>query len=231
MEKKDKTAELSNYISKLLRENFGKGPQFVHVSIGFTFITIYIRNFITPQERVLLNQKSEDRVIEIRDLMMINLIPEIKANIYRITGMEVNEFYYDWSIHNKSAMFTCICSEDSKSEVPIDSDFNGKGKMEKEIIDISRFAQRDPDELESYQLNDRTIIFIRNGILVTIEKELIRDGLQENLRIAKRRLEKRLLHNNTHFEEYLGMRVIDIFVDWDFELDKSVMLFITNPTR
>ena len=25
------------------------------------------------------------------------------------------------------------------------------------------------------------------------------------------------------------MRIIDIFVDWDFELDKSLIVLITNP--
>jgi hypothetical protein len=30
-------------------------------------------------------------------------------------------------------------------------------------------------------------------------------------------------------ESYLKMRIIDIFVDWDLELDKSLIVLITNP--
>ncbi|WP_186576349.1 Na-translocating system protein MpsC family protein [Aquibacillus kalidii] len=231
MEESSNSAELSKYISKFLRENFGKGPESVHVSIKYTFITIYIRNFISPPEKVMMNQNKEQRVEEIRDLVITTLIPEIKANIFRITGMQVREFYYDWAMHNKSAMFTCVCTDDTKEESSLQSDFPGKKEMDKEIVHLSRIAQKKPEELESYQLNPRTYIFLRNGILVNIEKELIRDGLQENLKIAKRRLEKRLLHNNTHFEEILGMKVVEIFADWDFDIDKSVILFITNPTK
>ncbi|MBM7572392.1 uncharacterized protein YbcI [Aquibacillus albus] len=225
------SAEISNYVGKLLRDNFGKGPEGVYVSIGFTFITIYIRNFITPIERVLLEQKNLAYVEETRDLVMTTIIPEIKANIYRITGMEVMEFYYDWAMHNKSATFVCICSDQTQSNQALQSTFHGKEKMVDEIIHISSMAQKAPEEISAYMLNNRTYVFIRNGILVNIEKELIRDGFKENLKLAKRRLEKRYLHNNGHWEEYLNSKIIDIFVDWDFEIDKSIMLFITNPTK
>ncbi|WP_138417939.1 DUF2294 domain-containing protein [Aquibacillus sediminis] len=225
------TAELSTYISKFLRDNFGKGPEFVHCSIYSTFITIYIRNFITPPESILVSQNKTERMIETRDLVINSLAPEIKANIYHITGMKVNEFYYDWGVHNKSAMFTCVCTDENDHDKKINGSYPHQVEMEKEIARLSTVAQKEPEELISYQLNNRTLLFIRNGILVRIEKELIRDGLEEQLKLAKRRLEKGLLHNNTHFEEILGTKVIDIFVDWDFALDKSVMLFIINPTK
>ncbi len=48
--------EISGYTGKVFREIFGKGPQSVQTSIGFTFITIYLRNFITPAEQVLMGQ-------------------------------------------------------------------------------------------------------------------------------------------------------------------------------
>ncbi|MDL4841802.1 Na-translocating system protein MpsC family protein [Aquibacillus rhizosphaerae] len=108
--------------------------------------------------------------------------------------------------------------------------FNGKKEMDNEITHVSRVAERVPDELNSYMLNSRTFLFIRNGILVNIEKQLIRDGHQEILKLTKRKLEKKLLHNNSHFGEYLSAKVIDIFVDWDFDRAISVILFIVSPT-
>ncbi|MEH7128397.1 Na-translocating system protein MpsC family protein, partial [Neobacillus drentensis] len=82
----------------------------------------------------------------------------------------------------------------------------------------------------SYLLNERTLVVIRNGILVPIEKELIRLGNFEALRLAKRNLEKRLLHNSGNFESILQTKVNDIFVDWDFYRDKSVIVLILSPT-
>jgi uncharacterized protein YbcI len=225
------TAELSSYISKILRDNFGKGPESVHVSYGYTFITIYIRNFESPTEKVLMNQKQEEIVQRTRDLLMQTLIPEIKTYIKIVTGMEVREFYYDWDLHNKSAMFTGICSDSTSLGKTVVENYSGREEIHKEIINLSRESEKRPEEVYSCQLNHRTLLVIRNGILVSIEKQLIRQGMREELKLAKRILEKGLLHNNNHFESILNTKVLDIFVDWDLDLDKSVIVFITNPTN
>jgi uncharacterized protein YbcI len=225
------TVELSSYISKILRDYFGKGPESVHVSLGKTFIIVYIRNFLSPTERVLMNQKQVESVQQTRDLVMQTLIPEIKAYIKIVTGMEIREFYYDWGLHNKSAMFTGICTDPTSIDYPINEEFTGKEELIKEIINLSSESEKKPEEIYACQLNPRSILVIRNGILVRIEKQLIRQGMQEQLKLAKRTLEKGLLHNNNHFEGILDTNVIDIFVDWDFDLDKSVIVLVTNPSR
>ncbi|MCM3691363.1 Na-translocating system protein MpsC family protein [Neobacillus niacini] len=225
------TTELSSYISKILRENFGKGPETVHVSLGKTFIVFYIRNFLSPTEKVLMNQKQDESVQQTRDLVIQILIPEIKAYTKIVTGMEIREFYYDWGLHNKSAMFTGICTDSTCIDYPIKEDFTGKAELINELINLSSESEKKPDEIYACQLNHRSILVIRNGILVRIEKQLIRQGMQEQLKLAKRTLEKGLLHNNNHFEGILNTKVIDIFVDWDFDLDKSVIVLVTNPTK
>jgi uncharacterized protein YbcI len=225
------TTELSSYIGKILRDNFGKGPESVHVSLGKTFIVFNIRNFLSPTEKVLMNQKQDESVQQTRDLVMQTLIPEIKAYIKIVTGMEIREFYYDWGLHNKSAMFTGICTDSTSVDYPIKEEFTGKAELINEMINLSSESEKKPDEIFAYQLNHRSILVIRNGILVRIEKQLIRQGMQEQLKLAKRTLEKGLLHNNNHFEGILNTRVIDIFVDWDFDLDKSVIVLVTNPTK
>jgi uncharacterized protein YbcI len=226
-----KSAELSSYISKILRDHFGKGPESVHVSLGKTFIIVYIRNFLTPTEKVLINQNQDESVQQTRDLVMHTLIPEIKAYIKIITGMEIREFYYDWGLHNKSAMFTGICTDSTSTDDPIQEEFTGKAALINEINDLSSESEKKPEEIYACQINNRSILVIRNGILVRIEKQLIRQGMQEQLKLAKRTLEKGLLHNNNHFETILDTKVIDIFVDWDFDLDKSVIVLVTNPTK
>jgi uncharacterized protein YbcI len=225
------TTELSSYISKILRDNFGKGPESVHISLGGTFITVYIRNFISPTEKVLIKQAQEETVQHTRDLVMQTLIPEIKAYIKIVTGMEIREFYYDWSLHNKSAVFAGICTDKTNIELPVNEEYHGKEELHTEIINLSKESEKAPEEIYSCQINHRTLLVIRNGILVRIEKQLIRQGMRDQLKLAKRILEKGLLHNNNHFEAILDTNVVDIFVDWDFDLDKSVIVLILNPTR
>ncbi|MEH6907246.1 hypothetical protein CN481_01365 [Bacillus sp. AFS006103] len=234
LEKKQVQTELAGYIGRTLRENFGKGPESVFVSYNHSVMTIYLRNFMSPSEMVLLGQHQEIMIQTTRDLLMQILIPEFKAYIKILTGMEVNEFYYDWGLHNKSGLFVCIGSSTTSAESENENDktymFHGKETLHQEINKISLQAEKTPEEVLSYLLNERTLVVIRNGILVPIEKELIRLGNFEALRLAKRNLEKRLLHNSGNFESILQTKVNDIFVDWDFYRDKSVIVLILSPT-
>ena len=233
LENKQVQTELAGYIGRTLRENFGKGPESVFVSYNDSVMTIYLRNFISPSESVLLGQQQEIMIQTTRDLLMQTLIPEFKAYIKILTSMEVNEFYYDWGLHNKSGLFVCIGStlieSDTKSEKTYN--YHGQESLHREIKRISLQAEKTPEEVHSYLLNERTLVVIRNGILVPIEKELIRLGNFETLRLAKRNLEKRLLHNSGNFEAILQRKVNDIFVDWDFYRDKSVIVLILLPTE
>ncbi|WP_026575442.1 Na-translocating system protein MpsC family protein [Bacillus sp. UNC438CL73TsuS30] len=230
MENKQIQMELASYIGRTLRENFGKGPESVFVSYNQSILTVYLRNFLTPSENVLLTQDQEAIVQKTRDMLMQTLIPEFKAYIKILTGMEIKEFYYDWGLHNKSGVFIGINTSSTEPGENIIDLFVGKEQLHEEIIRISIQAQREPEEVESFLLNQRTLVIIRKGILVSIERELIRLGSSETLRLAKRNLEKRLLHNSNHFETILKTKVNDIFVDWDFNLDKSAIVLILSPT-
>lgn len=221
--------EFSGYIGKLFRDSFGKGPEGVFISFGRTFVTIYLRNFLSPTEQILMEQDEEQSVVSTRAKLMMRLIPDIKASIKFITGVELREVYYDWGLHNRSGMIVGIASEpfDGSSIV---EDYTGRQQVHQEINAISQRAERYPVETYSCELNRRTLIVIRSGILVAIEKELIRLGYEIALKYAKGNLEKRYLHNNNHFESILRRKVIDLFVDWDFALDKSVIVFVMNDT-
>lgn len=223
--------DISSYTGKLFRDHFGKGPETVYVSLGFTFLVIYLRNFITPSEKILLEQDQEMTILQLRGKLMKSISPELKAYIEILTGIKIRELYYDWGFHNHSGMITCISEEPFTSKEAIVEDYVGKKQIDQEIVDISHQAQKAPEEVYSCEINDRTIVVIRNGILVRIEKELIRLGNDELLKRVKRNLEKSYLHNNSHFETILNRRVIDVFVDWDFELDKSAIVFILNPKK
>jgi len=231
LDNKQVQTELAGFIGRTLRENFGKGPESVFVSFNHSVMTVNLRNFLSPSESVLLGQHQETMVQTTRDLLMQTLIPEFKAYIKILLDMEVTEFYYDWGLHNKSGLFVCIGSIPTESETPNEKKYSYPGQeiLHQEINRISLQAEKTPEEVQSYLLNERTLVVIRKGILVPIEKELIRLGNFEALKLAKRNLEKRLLHNSGNFESILKTKVNDIFVDWDFYRDKSVIVLILSP--
>ncbi|PYZ91954.1 hypothetical protein CR194_17290 [Salipaludibacillus keqinensis] len=230
MEAKSINAELASYTAKLFRDNFGKGPQSVYVSIEHPFVTIYLRDFLAPMERVLVRQENFMKIEETRDCLMQELIPEIKATLRVTAKINIDNIYYDWSIKNRTGLLVGVITEDNDEELKSFSDYPQKQRVHDEIIKMSKQAEKAPEEVDSLYLNSRTLVVKRSGILVEIEKEFIRSGFTESLRLSKRKLEKGMLDPGT-FEEILGLNVLDIFVDWDFHFDISYITFILKPQK
>lgn len=72
---------------------------------------MYLKHFLSPTEKILLDQEQEKIFFQTRDAIMAVLIPKIKTYMTVITGMEIDEFYYDWGLHNGSGIFVGLASE------------------------------------------------------------------------------------------------------------------------
>ncbi|WP_223703411.1 Na-translocating system protein MpsC family protein [Sutcliffiella deserti] len=226
---KQKQLELASSIGKLLRDHFGKGPESIYVTISDPYVTVYLRNFLTPMEQALLKEHHSITVEETRDKLMHGLAPEMKELIKSVSGIEIEEFYYDWTLQSASGLFMGIGIE--KEPLP-DFSYPNSDKVESLVSIVSKEAEKVPEKIYSHLFNSRTLVIIRKGILVEIEKMLIELGFEEELTIAKRKLEKGLLYKRQdHFEKYLNAQLQDVFVNWDFKLDKSTIVFILNPNK
>jgi uncharacterized protein YbcI len=219
--------EISGYIGRLLRENFGRGPGNVFCTISKPFASIYITNFLSPMENTLISNHQSVYVQKTRDLMMETLEEEIKSFIELHTEDKIKEFYYDWNLDAKSGIFLFVFDNDQPYDF---ATYKNKDMIHEEIKELSMEIQKAPEHTHSVLLNERTLIIVRHGILIKLEKEFIGLGFQETLKIAKRNLEKRVVNQHRdNFETYLNAKIIDYFIDWNFEQDKSYTFFILKP--
>jgi uncharacterized protein YbcI len=219
--------EISGYIGRLLRENFGRGPGNVFCTISKPFASIYITNFLSPMENTLISNHQSVYVQKTRDLMMETLEEEIKSFIELHTEDKIKEFYYDWNLDAKSGIFLFVFENDQPYDF---GTYKNKDMIHEEIKELSMEIQKAPEHTHSMLLNERTLIIVKHGILIKLEKEFIGLGFQETLKIAKRNLEKRVVNQHRdNFEAYLNGKIIDYFIDWNFEQDKSYTFFILKP--
>lgn len=229
---KEKTihTEIGSSISTLMRNHFGKGPTSVYVAIARPFVTIHLRGFMTPTEKVLLKQNEPNRILKIRDLLMNDLIPEIKLNLWKLGELEVKEVYADWNLENETGMLIVELDEETDPSTfkwPAEVD---ETAFQNELVKASVKAQKEPGKTEVYWLNDRTILARRVEILVAIEKELIKNGFSEELKLAKRPLERKVLAE-VQLEAVLKRNIIETFVEWNFDKDKAYSIFILEPLK
>ncbi|WP_241680296.1 DUF2294 domain-containing protein [Metabacillus mangrovi] len=231
MDIKAQQTKLASNFGKLLRDKFGKGPEALHVTIAQPYVLVYINGFMSAMEQVLLDQGQDMTVKKAREYLMKSLDPEFRGQIKAITDMDIQHLYYDWNLSNQTGVLVGVCPELPAGGTDTIASYDGKEEVHKEIIKISERAEKVPDGVFSYLLSPRSLIVIREGILVPIEKQLISLGFDENLRIAKRQLEGDMLINSTQFSKVLNAVVQDVFVDWDFVLDNSVISFILKPNE
>jgi uncharacterized protein YbcI len=226
---KEKTmqSEIGGYISTLLRSHFGKGPTSTYVTIASPFITIHLRGFLAPTERILVEQKEWKRVLETRDLLMNDLKQDIKLNLWKIAHLDVKEIYADWHLEQKTGLIIVVLNEEDPEKWQWPQDVNEE-ELYKQVKAGSIEAQKEPGETHIYWLNDRTVLIRRFEILLQLEKELIKNGFEEELKIAKRPLEYKIVAQ-ANLQQALNRTIIETFVDWNFELDIGYMVLILEP--
>lgn len=230
--KKEKTteSEVSGYISGLFRTHFGKGPASVFVAIRKPFVVIHLREFLAPTEKVLMSQKESVRVQEIRGLLMRDLKEQIKLDLLKSAELEIKEIHEDWNLENKTGLLILVLNgeaEEKAQEWPKDID---KKAFYQEVADASKKAQKEPDKTEVVWLNERTVLIRREGILIEIEKELIRNNFTEQLKLAKRPLEAKLIYNSS-LEQLLNRKITEAFTDWDFKDDIGYMVLLIEAKK
>lgn len=224
---KEKTlqTEIGGFMSTLLRKHFGKGPNSVFVTIAEPFITIHFRGFISPIEKNLLNQNEWKRVLETRDLMLNELKPQILEELRDITKLDFTELYADWNLPLETGLLLGIMKEKPSGKNWAWQNQKMQKKFHEKIGQVHKKAEREPGRIESYWLNERTILVKRIDILVGIEEALIAEGYTELLKLIKRPLERKLLEK-AELDKVLQRNIVETFLDWNFDEDFGFIVFV-----
>ncbi|MEZ0481778.1 DUF2294 domain-containing protein [Planococcus sp. SSTMD024] len=224
-------SEIGGYISTIIREHFGKGPTSVFVIVKPPFVVVHLRGFLSPTEKILLQKNEFRRVIEIRHLLIDELKPDICEAFSRASGEKVESIYSDWHLENQTGILIGVMeNRDAAAEFDWQSDATQEA-LHESVVEASRKAEKKPESTELFWLNDRTLLIERTGFLVEIERELIRNGLAEELKQVKRPLEKRLLLTETRFPELLNRDIREIFLDWELSKDISYILVLLEAMK
>lgn len=214
---------ISSYISKLLRKNFGKGPQTCRTTLSKNHLVTYIRGFLTPMEEILLQQGQNRYVDDIRAVIINHVLSEITGVVKVTLGVDVEEYYHDWNFPNNSGILIFVLEEIIGQVSQTDIDMQ---RLESEVGRISYLVEKVPDHIYIYPISPTVYLVERSGILVPIEKALIEKGFEKELRFTKDELEKVYFHREGRFEDIFKKSIRDIFIDWNFKEDKSLMAFM-----
>lgn len=224
MDLQEKLKYISSYTSKLLRNKFGRGPESCFAVTADHFLVLQIRGFISPMEEVLLQENKDIEVDYARNVVIKSILAELKG-VFQVTlETEVKSFSDDWNFPNNTGVIIAeLESPLNQLEKSEEVDFS---LLESEVARISYLVEKTPEKTISFQISPKIFIVKREGILVPIEKALITKGFRKELHFTKDELEKSFLHRHGKFDHVFQQPVADIFVDWDFKEDNSLICFI-----
>lgn len=214
--------QTTSYTTKLLRNRFGKGPESVSIYLNAHCMVFHLKNFISPVEKFLLSQEEEQAFRYTRDLLMKSLLPELREFLQHQLNMEVLDWYYDWGLYRASGVIIALLGK----EVPPSVEYEGKAQIHERIIEATSALQKPPAHIDSWWINHRMLFIFRSGVTILLEKEFISLGYEHMLRMTKDRLEKTLLESHVGIESIVGKKVADIYVDWNFEQDHSMIVYL-----
>lgn len=222
-----KLTDISSITSKLLRKNFGRGPESCYAFANERFLFFYIRGFLSPLEATLLESGNSDNVEISRNIVMKTVLNQLKGILELEFEKDIESFYHDWNYPQNTGMIT-VQFEDTITQQADQSlgttvDLNS---LIYEVERISFLVQKKPEKTEAYNISPKIYLVKRDGIFVQIEKALITKGYEQTLIVTKDELEKSYFHRDGRFEEIFNNPVADIFVDWDIHEDRSIVCFV-----
>ncbi|WP_078543304.1 Na-translocating system protein MpsC family protein [Litchfieldia alkalitelluris] len=213
---------MSSLMSKLLRKNFGRGPQSCQSILNQRFFVMYIQGVISPMEEILIKQGQRKQVERARNVIINQVLEELKGALRIFVDKDIEHHYHDWNFSKNTGMVIFVFNnemEDSDNSLDVN-------KLEREVARISEMVEKVPNKIHVYSLSPQVCLIERIGILTLIEQALVSKGYQEELRISKDELEKVYFSQHGSFDELFKKKVIDLFIDWNFDEDKSLMAFV-----
>jgi len=109
---------ISNAITKLQRDHYGRGPDSVRTVIGYDHIICFLENSFMPVERTLLAAGEGDAVRETRLAFQRAMEERFTAIIEEISGRKVRAFLSQVSLNPDISVEVFVLERGDAEEAP-----------------------------------------------------------------------------------------------------------------
>ncbi|MDO3412291.1 Na-translocating system protein MpsC family protein [Saccharibacillus sp. CPCC 101409] len=218
---------IASFTRNLLENSFGKVPDKVDVYMDERSIIIHMEKFIGIVMTDLVDTEDMDAMRSIRELMVEHLFPSIIEYIQEYTVFEVSGLYFDWDDDNLSGTLIGIMENDLYQTGKIQ--YKEMDRVNAAISEVTNEVQKTPKAVYSYWADPDVLIVIREGLLLKLEKGFVKQGAVDVLRKVKRGIEKDVIIHKARIPAILERKASGLYLDWKFEDDKSVIVYVFEP--
>jgi len=214
---------LSSTFSKLLKRRFGKGPETCNMMSKGNRLYIYIRNYITPAEEVLLENNEVNLVHNFRSTVINAVIKEFIPEVSKVFGESIDYFFHDWNYHSNTGLIL-LENVPSKDEVKIDRDF--ERTLFHLIDEVGTRYHKRPASLEIVKFTQNICAIETKDVLLPLESLAYEKGNLDMLLHQARGIKSGYLKKKSLFEDLFNRTIEDIFIVWDYQRNRNYLIFV-----
>jgi uncharacterized protein YbcI len=109
---------ISNAITKLQREHYGRGPDNVRTVVGYDHIICFLENTFMPVELTLIDAGENDAVRQTRLAFQRAMEPRFKSTIEELTGRKVRAFLSQVSLNPDISVEVFVLERGDTEQAP-----------------------------------------------------------------------------------------------------------------
>jgi uncharacterized protein YbcI len=213
---------LSSTFSKIIKRRFGKGPESSIIYLKKNRLYVFIRNFITPAEEVLIVNKEIGLATNFRSSVIKAVFEEFIPEASKVVGTEFYSYYHDWNYDKNTGVLLLEYPSSVKDEKVIEPDINHLLRL---VEAVGSRIHKKPNNVKVI-LNTHNICVVEAiGVQSPIETVLFEKGKSELLGQQLRELKEQYKTSKNQFEMILNRKIDDIFILGDHKKDRYEIIF------
>ncbi|WP_411348800.1 hypothetical protein [Paenibacillus sp. WLX2291] len=205
----------------LCQSQFGRKPHSIEMSLHSAGISLMFKDLIDFTDARLPENKDK-RYMHVFILLQQFISPILSKRIVNIFHKEIAHVFIDWQEYNNTACMTFLF-QDWQAAVSYEQ-YEAQESLHDEISRVTKDVEKSPVTVQSLWLSPKRLLVIRTGLLIYLERKLVRKGFSNSLRIAKRELELERFKQEIDYSQLVNQSLHSAYLDWKFEHDISVLL-------
>jgi uncharacterized protein YbcI len=216
---------LSSTFSKLRKRSFGKGPETCTVILKGNRFYVYMRNFITPAEEVLIKQDKLELAMNFRSSIINAVTENYLPEVSKVLGVSFDYFFHDWN-YEKNTGILLLDHSQSGYEENLDNTF--KNNLFTLIENVGSSYYKKPASLKVIKFTQNICAIESTEVLLPLERLVYEKGSYELLLHQAREIKNGYWKNKEQFEGIFTRLIEDMFMMWDYKNNRNYLVFIFN---
>jgi uncharacterized protein YbcI len=216
---------LSSTFSKLLKRRFGKGPETCTVILKGDRYYVYMRNFITPAEEVLIKQDKLELAINFRSSIINAVTEEYLPEVSKVLGISFDYFFHDWNYDKNTGI---LLLDNSQSDHKESIDYSFESNLFALIVNVGSSYYKKPESLKVVKFTQNICAIESKEVLLPLERLVYEKGNVELLLHQAWEIKKGYWRNKGQFEDLFNRLIEDMFMMWDYKNNRNYLVFIFN---